>query len=88
MKKGIWEITKGKNNRVYIECKDGSKIMHPEQLCKMNGLGIYGHENLKDLAIAILIYEKEKQIKMLLGEYRNELIANILLDIEKIVDFQ
>jgi hypothetical protein len=37
--------------------------MHPQQLCDINGLGIYGYEHLKDLAIAILLFEKEKQIK-------------------------
>ncbi len=60
--KGIWKVSNGKGDRLYISCEDESKIMHPEDLCGMNGLGMYGYENLKDLAIAILRYEKEKQI--------------------------
>ncbi|KXX72758.1 hypothetical protein [Flammeovirga sp. SJP92] len=71
-KKGIWEIKKGKNNRVYIECNDESKIMHPQNLCKMNGLGVYGYENLKDLSIAILKYEKE-------GQHNEEICVDFLL---------
>lgn len=60
--KGIWKVSKGKNDRLYIRCDDESKIMHPEDLCGLNGLGMYGYENLKDLAVAILRYEKEKQM--------------------------
>lgn len=59
--KGIWNIKTGKGNRIYINCKDESKIMHPEEICNNNGLGIYGYEQLKDLAIAILNFEKQKQ---------------------------
>jgi hypothetical protein len=59
--KGIWKITTGKGNRVYIECDDESKVMHPKDLCGNNGLGVYGYEHIKDLAIAILRFEKEKQ---------------------------
>lgn len=61
--KGIQKISAGKGNRIYINCTDEHKIMHPQQLCDINGLGIYGYEHLKDLAIAILLFEKEKQIK-------------------------
>lgn len=57
---GIWKISKGKGNRIYINCLDDDKILHPQELCKMNGLGMYGYENLKDLAIAILRFEKEQ----------------------------
>ncbi len=35
--------------------------MHPQDLCGMNGLGMYGYEHLKDLAIAILRFEKKRQ---------------------------
>lgn len=59
--KGIWKITKGKGNRIYIKCNDDSQVMHPQELCGMNGLGICGFEHLKDLAIAILRFEKQKQ---------------------------
>lgn len=61
--KGIWKVSTGKGNRIYINCTDERKIMHPQQLCENNGLGIYGYEHLKDLAIAILLFEKEKQNK-------------------------
>lgn len=57
---GIWAIKTGKGNRMYINCKDDSKIMHPADLSGMNGLGIYGYEHLKELAIAILKFEKVK----------------------------
>ena len=59
--KGIWKISTGKGDRIYLKCTDDSKIMHPDQLAGLNGLGIYGYEHLKDLAIAILLFEKEKQ---------------------------
>lgn len=56
---GIWKISKGKGNRIYINCKNEEPILHHQELCKMNGLGMYGYEHLKDLAIAILRFEKE-----------------------------
>lgn len=59
--KGIWKISTGKGNRIYINCADESRIMHPQELCGTNGLGMYGYEHLKDLAVAILMFEKEKQ---------------------------
>ena len=59
--KGIWKISTGKGNRIYINCNDQDKIMHPDHITEDNGLGIYGYEHLKDLAIAILRFEKEKQ---------------------------
>lgn len=60
-KKGIWEINTGKGDRIYIKCNDKSQIMHPEELCGNNGLGIYGYEHLKHLAVAILKFERERQ---------------------------
>lgn len=59
--KGIWKVSQGKGNRVYINCKNEEPILHPQELCKMNGLGMYGYEHLKDLVIAILRFEKLKQ---------------------------
>ena len=54
--KGIWMVSKGKNDRVYINCLDESKVMHQGSLCEGNGLGIYGHNNLDDLVEAIKTY--------------------------------
>lgn len=59
---GIWKISTGKGDRIYINCTDEDKVIHPQELCRVNGLGIYGYEHLKDLAIAILQFEKEKQV--------------------------
>jgi hypothetical protein len=59
--KGIWAISSGKGNRMYISCLDQSKIGHPESICGQNGLLVYDWDNLKDLAITILRFEKEKQ---------------------------
>jgi hypothetical protein len=59
--KGIWKISKGKGDRLYINCLDSGVTMHPDQINFMNGMGIYGYDNLKDLAIAILLYEKKVQ---------------------------
>jgi hypothetical protein len=59
--KGIWNVSSGKGNRLYISCLDQSKIGHPDQISEQNGLLVYDWDNLKDLAIAILRLEKEKQ---------------------------
>lgn len=76
--KGIWKISTGKSDRFYINCTDESKIMHPQEICKMNGLGMYGYENLKDLAIAILLFEKEKfKRESILFEVNNSENENI-----------
>jgi len=58
-KYGIWEIKEGKGDRVYIHCTGNNRVMHPEQLTGLNGLGVYGITNLKDLAVAILKFEKQ-----------------------------
>jgi hypothetical protein len=55
---GIWQISRGKGDRVYINCNDSDKVLHPEKLCDDNGLGLYGCDQLKSLAVAILKYEK------------------------------
>lgn len=57
---GIWSISKGKNGRVYINCNTSERIMHPDQLCDINGIGIYGSDNLKDLGVAIMLFEHEQ----------------------------
>jgi len=58
---GGWHISSGKGNRVYINY-DGPDdncegLMHSD-VRGLNGLGIYGHELLKDLGAAILKFEK------------------------------
>lgn len=58
---GIWKICTGKGDRIYINCQDEERVIHPQELCNANGLGVYGYDNLKDLAVAILKFEKEKQ---------------------------
>jgi len=60
--KGIWEINKGKNDRIYIKCSDKSKIMHPQDLCEINGLGIYDYDrqHISDLAEALLLFNTKK----------------------------
>ena len=69
--KGIWKISKGKGDRIYINCNDEKKIMHPQEISNINGIGIYGYENLKDLAIAILLFEKKKQnSESIMGEIK------------------
>lgn len=57
---GVWKVGKGKGNRHYIHCDNAEKVAHPDQLCDINGVCIYGYENLKDLAIAILRFEAQK----------------------------
>lgn len=70
--KGIWKISTGKGDRIYINCADESKTIHPQELCYNNGLGIYGYEHLKDLAIAILRFEQQKQnLESIMNEVNN-----------------
>ncbi len=61
---GRWKISKGKGNRHYINCLNKGDncegVMHPEQLAEPNGCGVYGFEELQDLALAILRFEKEQ----------------------------
>lgn len=62
---GIWTVSSGKGERYYVKCSDngertGSGVMHPEQLAGLNGVGMYGYEQLVDLAIAILKFEQIK----------------------------
>ena len=55
---GIWDVSRGKGDRIYINCNNSEAILHPGELCGVNGLGMYGYEHLKDLAVAILRFEK------------------------------
>lgn len=61
---GLWSISQGKGIRCYLnvdatytEACEG--VMHPEQISEHNGLGVYGHGQLQDLAIAILLFERK-----------------------------
>lgn len=65
---GIWKISTGKGSRIYINCTNGGQVMHPEDIAGFNGLGMYSYDHLKDLGVAILKFEKQKQ--------QNESIAN------------
>jgi hypothetical protein len=58
-KRNLIYITSGKGDRIYIKCSDSSKIIVIFVKTKLD----YGYENLKDLAVAILRFEKEKQNK-------------------------
>lgn len=77
--KGIWTVSKGKGNRVYVNCNDGTKVSHSSELLNMNGLAVYGLNNLKDLAFAILNYqsklrdEEDKEVNELIhsGKYKD-----------------
>ena len=72
-KKGIWKVSLGNGDRMYIDYTDESKIIHPLEIFGINRIGIYGYENLKDLAIAILRLEKEKQLQeSILSEVGND----------------
>ena len=57
---GIWKISTGKGNRIYIKCSNKKNVFHEDHLCSNNGLGIYGYGHLQDLASAILMFEKQK----------------------------
>lgn len=64
VKQGLWEVRGGKGDRHYLSCDGtytgiGEGVMHPEQLAGLNGVGMYGHEHLQDLAIAILLFERK-----------------------------
>ena len=59
---GRWTISQGKGARYYMSCNDigkdpGVGVMHPDQLAEMNGCGVYGFQELKDLAGAIRKFE-------------------------------
>jgi hypothetical protein len=54
----IWIISSGKGDRMYIKCINDNSIMHPEDICGINGLGMHGWEKMQSLAIAILKFEK------------------------------
>ena len=68
MKYKNWEIVEGKGNHIYIKCDDENIILHPEDLCDNNGLGFYGYEHLKNMAIAIMNYDKEKKDNVVKNE--------------------
>lgn len=53
--------------------------MHPQELCNTNGLGIYGYEHLKELAIAILNFEKQEESKV---------ISSVIMNFDNIIIHQ
>lgn len=64
--KGVWIITQQEGeNRINISCPIEHKQakMITQQLHSQNRLEIYRYEDLRDLAIAILRFEKEKHSK-------------------------
>jgi hypothetical protein len=62
VKYGYWKIKTGKGDRVYLNYSNEDLVMHPDELCKNAGLGFYqGFDVLKNLAICILKFEKQKQ---------------------------
>lgn len=60
-KKGTWEVKKGKGERYYINCLKDKGIGHSDVL-DPNGLLLYELDHLKDLAICIFEFLKEKEI--------------------------
>jgi len=58
-KVGIFTVSAGKGDRVFIKCADNDLIGHPAEVCGMNGLLIYGVNNAKDLAAAIIEFDRK-----------------------------
>lgn len=65
-KKGVWIITQEEGeDRINISCQIGYKQakLIAQQFDSSDGLYLYNYEDLRDLAVAILRFEKEKHNK-------------------------
>jgi len=60
---GSWVISTGKGDRHYINLIGDDGIIHPNEIAAGNGLGSYGWGNLKDLAIALQLFEKAVNVE-------------------------
>lgn len=55
-----WEVIPCKGNQVKITCSDPDVIVNDQlKSISTSGLGLYGYQELKALAVAILMFEKE-----------------------------
>lgn len=62
--KGIWTVGRGKGDRHYVEYTDiDLKCETPSNIANDRAIMMYGYDKLKDLAVAILLFEKEENQK-------------------------